>query len=293
VAGEVAAQGVEAAEQAGLRFRAGMLTGLVALVEGSRGDIERARALASDAVRICDEHNEAAYRNYARRMRGFIELSRGDAAGAIDDLDAYRGEHGVEGQKRLSFAGDDIEARVRVGDLEGAANLASELARRGAELNRPTLTAAAARGQALVLGARGGLDEALTSAQEAVRIHQALGLPFELARSQLILGEVQRRAKQRRTARETLDGAIAGFERLGAHLWVERARAEQARIGGRTTIEGLSETELRVAQLVAEGRTNKEVAATLFVSVRAVEANLSRVYAKLGIESRTELARRL
>ena len=94
-------------------------------------------------------------------------------------------------------------------------------------------------------------------------------------------------------ARETLDDAIAGFEALGAHLWADRARAEQARIGGRSVIEGLSETELRVAQLVAEGRSNKEVAATLFVSVRAVEANLSRVYAKLGIESRTELARRL
>jgi DNA-binding NarL/FixJ family response regulator len=117
-------------------------------------------------------------------------------------------------------------------------------------------------------------------------------LPFELARSRVVLGEVQRRAKQRKAARETLDLAIAGFEALGAHLWVDRARAEQARIGGRTTIEGLSETELRVAQLVAEGRSNKEVAAALFVSVRAVEANLSRVYAKLGIESRTELARR-
>jgi DNA-binding NarL/FixJ family response regulator len=291
-AAKAAGQGVDAAEQAGLRFRAGMMTGIVALVEGSRGNLDRARALASHAVRICQEHNEAAYGNYARRIRGFIELSAGDAAAAVEDLDAYRGEHGVEGQKRLSFAGDDIEARVRVGDLDGASNLAAELARRGAELNRPTLTAAAARGQALVLGARGDLDAALAAAREAVEVHAALGLPFEHARSLLVLGEVQRRAKQRKAARETLDQAIAGFEALGAHLWVDRARAEQARIGGRTSIEGLSETELRVAQLVAEGRSNKEVAAALFVSVRAVEANLSRVYAKLGIESRTELARR-
>ena len=87
--------------------------------------------------------------------------------------------------------------------------------------------------------------------------------------------------------------AAQGAEALGAHLWVPKAEAERARIGGRTTIEGLSETELRVAQLVAEGRSNKEVAAALFVTVRAVEANLSRVYAKLGIESRTELARRI
>jgi DNA-binding CsgD family transcriptional regulator len=292
-AGKVAAQAVEAAEQAGLRFRAGMLIGLVALVEGSRGDVERALTLASTAVTSCQDHNETAYSNYARRIRGFIELSRGDATGALEDLDAYRGEHGVEGQKRLSFAGDDVEARVRVNDLEGASNLAAELARRGAELNRPTLTAAAARGRALLLGARGDLDAALAAAREAVELHAGLRLPFEHARSLLVLGEVQRRAKQRKAARETLDQAIAGFEALGAHLWVARARAEQARIGGRTSIEGLTETELRVAELVAEGRSNKEVAAALFVSVRAVEANLSRVYAKLGIESRMELARRL
>jgi DNA-binding NarL/FixJ family response regulator len=137
------------------------------------------------------------------------------------------------------------------------------------------------------------MDTAIANAEEAIAIYERLRFPMELARARLVLGEVQRRAKQRKAARETLDLAIAGFEALGAHLWVDRARAEQARIGGRTTIEGLSETELRVAQLVAEGRSNKEVAAALFVSVRAVEANLSRVYAKLGIESRTELARRL
>ena len=83
------------------------------------------------------------------------------------------------------------------------------------------------------------------------------------------------------------------FERLGATRWAERAAAERARVGGRTTIEGLSQTELRVAQLVAAGKSNKEVAAELYVGVRAVESNLSKVYAKLGIRSRTELARRI
>ena len=151
----------------------------------------------------------------------------------------------------------------------------------------------ASRCAALILGARGDLEGAIAAAEEAIAAYEDLRLPFELARARLVLGEVQRRAKQRKAARETLDQAIAGFEALGAHLWVDRARAEQGRIGGRSSIEGLSETELRVAQLVAEGRSNKEVAAVLFVSVRAVEANLSRVYAKLGIESRTELARRL
>ena len=119
-----------------------------------------------------------------------------------------------------------------------------------------------------------------------------LGYPFERARSLLVLGEVQRRAKQRKAARATLTEAIEGFDRLGAHLWSKKAEAERARIGGRSAIEGLTETEARVAELVAAGRSNKEVAAELFVTVRAVESNLSKIYAKLGIESRTELARR-
>jgi DNA-binding NarL/FixJ family response regulator len=176
--------------------------------------------------------------------------------------------------------------------IDRAAALTDEVAARGAEIRRPPMLAAASRCRALVLAARGDLAAAIASAKESVAIYERLRFPMELARSRVVLGEVQRRAKQRKAARETLEQAIGEFQALGAHLWVARARAEQARIGGRTTIEGLSETELRVARLVAEGRSNKEVAAALFVSVRAVEANLSRIYAKLGIESRTELARR-
>ncbi|MGH3071994.1 MAG: helix-turn-helix domain-containing protein, partial [Gaiellaceae bacterium] len=80
---------------------------------------------------------------------------------------------------------------------------------------------------------------------------------------------------------------------LGATVWADRARAELARIGGRSAAGGLTETERRVAELVADGRSNKEVAAALYVTVKSVEANLSRVYAKLGLRSRTELAARL
>jgi len=292
-AAEYAREGEQAAEQLGNRMRLGPLRGLVGLVEGSRGNIEHARALVADAVAILEDVDETAYGNYARGMLGFLELSLGNAAEAHEWLHTYGIERGIEGSKRLSFIGDEIEALVRLGRLDEAATLGDELARRGEVTRRPTLSATASRSRALVLGARGDLDGAIAAATEAVAAYERLGLPFELARARLVLGEVQRRAKQRKAARETLDQAIAGFAALGAHLWVDRARAEQARIGGRSVIEGLSETELRVAQLVAEGRSNKEVAAALFVSVRAVEANLSRVYAKLGIESRTELARRL
>jgi DNA-binding NarL/FixJ family response regulator len=288
-----AAEGLEIAEQAGLRLREGSTTGLVALIQASRGEAVLARATAERGIAISEEVGDLGYGRYTRQVLAFLDLSLGDAAAAARSLDSYAVGHAIEGPKRIVFAGDLIEALVQLGDLERATALTDEVAARGRQIRRPPMIAAADRCRALILAARGDIGVALGSAELAVSVYEELRFPFELARSQLILGEVQRRAKRRKAARGTLDLAIDGFERLGAKLWAAKARAEQARIGGRTSIEGLSETELRVAQLVAEGRSNKEVAAALFVTVRAVEANLSRVYAKLGIESRTELARRI
>jgi len=108
-----------------------------------------------------------------------------------------------------------------------------------------------------------------------------------------VKGAVERRAKRKREARETLRRALDTFEKLGAPLWAEKASAELARIGGRVpALLGLTPTEGRVAELVASGSTNREVAEALFVSVHTVEANLKRIYRKLGIRSRTELASR-
>jgi len=288
-----AREGVDVSERGGQRSRAASNLGLVALIEASRGDPASARTTAERAIAMSEEVGDIGYARYARQVLAFLDLSLGRPEATLHSLDTYVVGHAIEGPKRIAFAGDLIEALIATGDLDRAAELTAEVESRGAEIRRRPMSAMASRCAALILGARGDLEGAIAAAEEAIAAYEDLRLPFELARARLVLGEVQRRAKQRKAARETLDQAIAGFEALGAHLWVDRARAEQARIGGRTTIEGLSETELRVAQLVAEGRSNKEVAAALFVSVRAVEANLSRVYAKLGIESRTELARRL
>jgi DNA-binding NarL/FixJ family response regulator len=114
-----------------------------------------------------------------------------------------------------------------------------------------------------------------------------------MARASLARGIVSRRARQKRGAREAIQAALDGFEQLGAATWVETARSELGRIGGRRREEGLTAAERRVAALVAEGRTNREVAAALFVTERTVASHLSHVYAKLGVRSRTELARRL
>jgi len=127
--------------------------------------------------------------------------------------------------------------------------------------------------------------------QQAVAEHEEVGDPFGRARALLALGVVRRRARQKRIARDTIEAALAGFQQLGAATWVVKARGELGRIGGRTREEGLTAAERRVAALVAEGRTNREVAAALFLGERTVETHLSHVYAKLGVRSRAELAR--
>ena len=122
-----------------------------------------------------------------------------------------------------------------------------------------------------------------------------LELGFDSARSLLALGRTQRRTKQWRAARETLERASVAFAQLGADGWVRRTRSELDRVGGRRRAsEGkLTPSERRVVELAAQGRSNKEIAAALFVTVNTVEVHLARAYPKLGVRSRAQLAKRL
>ena len=137
-------------------------------------------------------------------------------------------------------------------------------------------------------------SSACASFEQALAIQCHIGEPYEVARTLLAYGIVRRRAKQRRAARDLLSEALARFEALRATLWAERAREELGRAGGiHGRTDALTPTERRVAERVAAGLANKAVASELFLSVKAVEANLSRVYRKLGVNSRTQLATRL
>jgi DNA-binding NarL/FixJ family response regulator len=115
-------------------------------------------------------------------------------------------------------------------------------------------------------------------------------MPFERARTQLLLGRLQRRQRRKDVASRTLQEALAVFEDLDVPLWADRARAELSRTAvARRGIAGLTPSEQRVAELAASGMTNRDVAAALFISPKTVEVNLSRIYRKLGIHSRAEL----
>jgi DNA-binding CsgD family transcriptional regulator len=156
--------------------------------------------------------------------------------------------------------------------------------------------AAAARAAALAIDPA-KIDDAFA---EALSLHEQAGIPFELARTELCYGERLRRARRLSDARRPLRSALATFERLGAVPWADRARKELAASGERSAPSGrnsriakLTGQELQVALLVADGATNREAAAALFVSPKTIEGHLGRAYAKLGVRSRTELARLL
>ena len=115
--------------------------------------------------------------------------------------------------------------------------------------------------------------------------------PFQHARSLLALGRNAAACEATRRARTTLEDALERFEQLGAPLWADQTRAELARIGGRAPSRGeLTEAETRIAALVTDGHTNREVAAALFLTEHSVETALTRIYRKLGVRSRAELA---
>jgi len=182
-----------------------------------------------------------------------------------------------------------VEILLQLGRSEDAVRVLAAWEADASRLGREWVLAHVTRCRGLVL-AGDDAEQGLAVLERAVAEHEAGGDPFGRARALLALGVVRRRARQKRPAREAIEAALDGFETLGAAGWAESARAELGRIGGRRSGRGeLTPTELRLAELVAEGRSNKEIAAALFVTPKTVGTTLSRLYAKLGVHSRTEL----
>ena len=268
-----------------------------ALVDAHLGKLEEARTAAERGAAIATEVGEEFWAIANRRVLGLVELSLDNPARAIEYLRPPARTHIASlwhMPSNCDFLETAIEAFVGVGDLAAAAQLLDGLQERARRIDSPWERAIRARCRGLLRSAQGDHDGARAAFDEALREHEQLNLPFDRGRTLLALGALQRRLKQRRAARVSLEAALAVFEELGARLWAEKARTELKRIAGRTPAgDALTPTERRVAELVAEGHPNKEIAATLFVTVKTVEANLTRIYAKLGIRSRTELARLL
>jgi DNA-binding CsgD family transcriptional regulator len=187
---------------------------------------------------------------------------------------------------------DGIEALIQLGRYDDASSLIGQLERNGTRVDRPWTLAMGARYRGMLHAAQGDFGSAVESAQLAMTQHDRMTMPFEKARTQLLLGQLQRRQRRRVSAAETLRDAVSVFEQLGAPLWADRARDELARAEvGRRVSDVLSPSEQRVAELAGSGMTIREVAAALFISPKTVDANIVRIYRKLGIHSRAELGR--
>jgi DNA-binding CsgD family transcriptional regulator len=266
-------------------------------VDAYLGRLDRARARATEGVARSREDNEQAFLERNLALLGLIDLSTGDYAAAADKLAPVvrRRQARGAGEPSLYPARElAVEALVAVGDLDEARVQLGWLEEAGRRLATPWPLAMSARCRALLSAAEGDLDAALTSCEQALETHERMPAPFERARTLLIYGMILRRTKRRKAAREAIGSALSIFEALPAPVWADNARAELARTGGRAPSGvGLTESERRIAELVAAGKSNKVTAATLFLSVHTVEDALKRTYRKLDVRSRTELSRRL
>jgi DNA-binding NarL/FixJ family response regulator len=279
-------------ELAGDQLRAAHLLFIQARLAAIRGDARMARSSARRAMDL-----GAAVPWYIARSHaalGLLDLSRGDAAAAVAHYEAAEAadpplllrRHGA-----YYISIDRIEAQAASGARVAARSGLDRLAAQAAAWQDGWLEAGVARARAAVLAAEGDLPAALEAAAAAVERYESLPYPLDLGRAFVALGAIHRRLSHRRDARLALGRAALIFRSLGAQAWLERVTGELARIGGRApSADELTPSETAVADLVARGLTNAEVAGRLFLTTRTVESHLTQVYAKLGLRSRTELA---
>jgi len=262
-----------------------------ALLACGRGFAEEAKSLAAESLAGAEPRGYYWQTCEARRALGLAALLAHEPDRAAEEL-GWVWEHmhreRIDEPGAFPVAPDLVEALVTLDRLEEARQVTQRLRDLSEAQEHPWGLAGTKRSTALVQGSADGLAEAADAYAE-------LGLHFDRARTHLILGKVQRRMKQWRAAREALEQAVAEFGELDSPGWVDEARSELSRVGGRRRQDPgeLTPTERRVAELAADGLANKEIASTLFVTVRTVEEHLRNAYAKLGIRSRTQLARRL
>ena len=282
----------EAERDAGAAHTVALGLALRAATEAAVGNVDEARKAAEQAGAMASDAHDPRTFTHVLAATATLELSLGDPDAAWQALSPMVEARGPEAEAYpvLRLLPDAAEALVDLGRIDNAEAIASRLDAVFRVLGRSR--GPALRAHALV-AATTDLERALEMFDDAFDEHRRLGSAFEEARTLLTRGRVLRRARRRQLARESLSEAVALFDELGARLWAQRARRELARTGGRRVRgDELTPSEAQIARLAASGRTNREIAQALFVSPKTIEAALSRVYRKLDVRSRSELAAR-
>ena len=267
----------------------------IAVIAVHRGQLEVAREHSERALDLAREQF-GFHPPQHMAVLGLVALGGGDRSAALEWLGKADRRAAALGWGEPSlrwWTPDHAELLLELGRIDKAVRLIDVWEADAARVAREWVLAHVTRCRGLVAAAHAEIEQALALFAQAVAEHDAVGDPFGCARALLALGVVRRRARQKRPARQAIEASAEAFETIGASGWATKARAELERVSGRKRAAGLTAAEQRVAALVAEGRTNREVAAALFLGERTVASHLTHVYAKLGVRSRTELARRL
>jgi DNA-binding CsgD family transcriptional regulator len=292
-AAQLCDEAIQLTREIGLDVFEPLCRSILAEIDAYRGGSENAQSAISTLLPVTEA---GRFRWAAFRLRvalSVLELSHDDAMSSWRHAAPLRDEAHELDMYRARLAGSaGIEALIATGSLRRAERLLTQLEHRAAN-GDTSLRPLVLRCRGLLFAARGENEQAVASLEEATRAPEPPQEvnPFELARTLLALGTLRRRVQRKRAARESLELAADIFERLGARVWLEKARSEMRRIGGRTASDNeLSETERLIVELVVAGRRNNEIAAELSLSPNTVSWNLSKIYRKLGVGSRTELA---
>ncbi|MCP9272072.1 helix-turn-helix transcriptional regulator [Mycolicibacterium arenosum] len=264
-----------------------------AVVTAHTGDEAGTREAVGMAVAATELAETRLITMRAKCQLAFLEVSLGNYEAAWDavqlSLNALENRPTATEAVIAEFLPDAIEAAVATGRRDIATALVELVEANGRRVDRPWMLMVAARGRALIAAANGDVSAAIAAAQQAMVEHDRLPMPFERARTQLLLGQLLRRRRAKDRATTVLTEALGTFDALGSRLWADRARAELARTASGRAQQALTAQETRVARLAAGGLTNREIAAALFISQKTVEATLARTYRKLGVRTRTEL----
>ncbi|MEU9375478.1 LuxR family transcriptional regulator [Streptomyces sp. NPDC048255] len=283
-----------------LTIEAGLSPGpawyVAAMAEAMGGGFARAAGYARRGIQASEEEHDQVFLSRSLHALGLVELATGEAAKAVATLHrvaALEGAQQVVDPSILRWHGDLAEALVAADAPEEAARLIDCVRGVALRLGRAGVVAALDRAQGLCLSAQGDADAAVTLLEATEQRFAALRLPLERGRTLLALARVERRRRRRAPARAALLAAAGEFERAGATPWTELAGEPAAAPGegsGAEPVASLTEAEIRLAVLVGQGASNQEAAAKLFLSVKTVEARLTRIYQKLNVRSRAQLA---
>ncbi|NUW39132.1 ATP-binding protein [Nonomuraea rhodomycinica] len=285
-----ATEALRIADEIGQPSRMAQAEALLAYLAAVAGDDARCRRLAERNLQRFPAHANALVAAWCEWALALLDLGRGRYQAVLDRLEAAANGPIRHVGPGVHFAADQVEAAVRLGRPEQAAGPLSRLERWADAVRLPWEEGLVQRCRALVSGDGTAYARALALQGEA--------RPFERARTELLYGEWLRRERHKAEARAHLREALERFERLGATVWAQHARAELRAAGESSApdavtdaIAQLTPQELQVVRLAATGATNKEIAARLFLSPKTVGHHLYRAFPKLGVSSRAELAR--